>query len=44
LAAALLVGCGGSDDDNNGTPPPTAGAFSIGGAVTGLGAGKTVTA
>src|SRR3989344_2708727 len=43
LAAALLVGCGGSDDDNNGTPPPTAGAFSIGGAVTGLGAGKTVT-
>lgn len=43
LAAALLVGCGGGDDDNNGTPPPTAGAFSIGGAVTGLGAGKTVT-
>ena len=43
LAAALLVGCGGSDDDNNGTPPPTAGAFSIGGVVTGLGAGKTVT-
>lgn len=42
LAAALLVGCGGGDDDN-GTPPPSAGAFSIGGAVSGLGAGKTVT-
>jgi len=38
----LLVGCGGGDDDN-GTPPPSAGAFSIGGAVSGLGAGKTVT-
>lgn len=42
LAAALLAGCGGGDD-NNGTPPPSAGAFSIGGAVSGLGAGKTVT-
>lgn len=42
LAAALLVGCGGGDDDNNGTPPPTAGAFSIGGTVAGLGAGKTL--
>ncbi len=43
LAAALLAGCGGGDDDNNGTPPPSAGAFSIGGTVAGLGAGKTVT-
>jgi len=42
LAAAMLAGCGGGDD-NNGTPPPSAGAFSIGGAVSGLGAGKTVT-
>ena len=42
LAAALLAGCGGGDD-NNGTPSPSAGAFSIGGAVSGLGAGKTVT-
>ena len=43
LAAALLAACGGGDGDGSGTPPPTTGAFSIGGAVTGLGAGKTVT-
>ncbi|MBV7541077.1 hypothetical protein [Acidovorax sp. sic0104] len=44
LAAALLAGCGGGDDDNNqGTPPPIGGAFSIGGTVVGLGAGKTLT-
>jgi hypothetical protein len=42
LAAVLLVGCGGGDDDGT-SPPPSAGAFSVGGSVTGLGAGKTLT-
>ncbi|MBU0828163.1 MAG: hypothetical protein KKE41_09770, partial [Gammaproteobacteria bacterium] len=42
LAAVLLVGCGGGDDDGT-SPPPSAGAFSMGGSVTGLGAGKTLT-
>ncbi|WP_462388688.1 hypothetical protein [Acidovorax sp. Q11] len=44
LAAALLAACGGGDDNNNGsTPPPAVGVFTVGGAVAGLGAGKTVT-
>lgn len=44
LAAALLAACGGGDDNNNGsTPPPVVGVFTVGGAVAGLGAGKTVT-
>lgn len=44
LAAVLLVGCGGGDDDDDGTsPPPSVGAFSVGGTVVGLGAGKTLT-
>ena len=44
LAAALLAACGGGDDNNNGsTPPPAVGVFTVGGAVSGLGAGKTVT-
>ncbi len=43
LAAALLAACGGGDDNNNGsTPPPAVGVFTVGGAVSGLGAGKTV--
>jgi hypothetical protein len=42
LAAVLLVGCGGGDDDDT-SPPPSAGAFTVGGSVTGLGAGKTLT-
>jgi hypothetical protein len=40
-AAALLVGCGGGDGDS--TPPPAAGAYTIGGTVAGLGAGKALT-
>lgn len=43
LAAALLAGCGGGDDNNGTTPPPSAGAFTVGGSVSGLGAGKTLT-
>jgi hypothetical protein len=39
-AAALLAGCGGGDDDG---APPVVGVYSIGGNVSGLGAGKTVT-
>jgi hypothetical protein len=42
LAAVLLVGCGGGDDDGT-SPPPSAGAFTVGGSVAGLGAGKTLT-
>lgn len=40
LAAALLAGCGGGDDDG---APPVVGVYTIGGSVSGLGAGKTVT-
>ncbi|MFN3437283.1 MAG: hypothetical protein ACK41V_06305 [Acidovorax sp.] len=44
LAAVLLMGCGGGDNDDDGTsPPPSAGAFTVGGTVVGLGAGKTLT-
>lgn len=42
LAVALLAGCGGGDDDGEGAPP-VVGVYTIGGAVSGLGAGKTVT-
>ena len=42
LAAVLLVGCGGGDDNDGTSPPPSAGAYSVGGSVTGLGAGKTL--
>ncbi len=41
LAAVLLVGCGGGDDDGT-SPPPSVGAFTVGGTVVGLGAGKTL--
>lgn len=40
LAAVLLVGCGGGDDD---TLPPSGGAYSVGGSLSGLGSGKTLT-
>ncbi|WP_298213664.1 hypothetical protein [Acidovorax sp.] len=43
LAAVLLVGCGGGDDDGGTTPPPAAGTFTVGGSVSGLGTGKTLT-
>lgn len=44
LAAAVLAACGGGDDGNNGSsPPPAVGVYTVGGAVTGLGAGKTLT-
>lgn len=43
LAAVLLAGCGGGDGDGGTTPPPTAGAFTVGGSVVGLGAGKALT-
>lgn len=43
LAAVLLVGCGGGDDDGGITPPPAAGTFTVGGSVSGLGTGKTLT-
>lgn len=43
LAGVLLAGCGGGDGDNGTSPPPSAGVFSVGGTVSGLGAGKTVT-
>lgn len=43
LAAVLLAGCGGGDDDNGTSPPPSAGVFSVGGVVSGLGTGKTLT-
>lgn len=42
LAAALLAACGGGDDNNGSTPPPAVGVFTVGGAASGLGAGKTV--
>ena len=42
LAAVLLVGCGGGDDDDGTSPPPSAGAYTVGGSVTDLGAGKTL--
>lgn len=42
LAAVLLAGCGGGDDGGT-TPPPSAGALTVGGSVSGLGAGKALT-
>lgn len=42
LAAVLLVGCGGGDDNDGTSPPPSAGAYTVGGSVTGLGTGKTL--
>lgn len=41
LVAALLTACGGGDDDDG--PPPTVGVHSVGGALSGLGAGLTLT-
>ncbi|MBH1964726.1 MAG: hypothetical protein I8H77_10350 [Comamonadaceae bacterium] len=43
LAAVMLIGCGGGDDDNGTSPPPSAGVFTVGGSVSGLGTGKTLT-
>jgi len=40
-AACLLAACGGGDD-GDGTPPPTGGAYTVGGTLAGLAAGKTL--
>lgn len=39
----MLMGCGGGNDDNQTSPPPSGGAFTVGGSVSGLGTGKTLT-
>ena len=41
MALAMLAACGGGDDD--GTAPPVVGAYTVGGALSGLAAGRTVT-
>lgn len=41
FTVALLAACGGGGDE--GTSPPMAGAYTIGGALSGLAAGRTVT-
>ncbi len=43
LAAVMLMGCGGGNDDNGTSPPPSGGVFTVGGSVSGLGTGKTLT-
>lgn len=41
LVLAMLAACGGGDDD--GSAPPVVGAYTVGGALSGLAAGRTVT-